>query len=371
MHDLNMKDIKVNVNDSIFILHLNISSLHKHSDELYELCVSLRYKPDILCITETRLVDVPLINISIPGYNFFHCNSPTIVGGVGVYFKQNIKVERTHKFIFNMNGVEEIWFEFAGTNSLEKHKRIFVCFYRHPSQKNSQEFLTNLNNCLANLNLANKQYYIVGDMNINTLCNNYQESLAKKYDLILKSNGCFQTITTATRITTCSKTLLDHIITNESELQITPKVFIYQISDHSLTFVMLKNTQCSSQKCKYRETLENQKFRCFSNYETAKFVEDLKLELENNFNQIPEITPANFNEEFNTFNKVILKVVNKHAPLKFASRKQKRLLQKPWITKDIFDAIRRKQKMYKTHFKSEDPHKIAKYKKYANKVNHL
>ena len=27
--------------------------------------------------------------------------------------------------------------------------------------------------------------------------------------------------------------------------------------------------------------------------------------------------------------------------------------------------------MYKTHFKSGDPHEIAKYKKYANKVNHL
>ena len=80
-------------------------------------------------------------------------------------------------------------------------------------------------------------------MNINTLCNNYQESLAKKYDLIVKSNGCFQTMTTATRITACSKTLLDHIITNESELQITPGAFNYQISDHSLTFVMLKNIQ--------------------------------------------------------------------------------------------------------------------------------
>ena len=47
------------------------------------------------------------------------------------------------------------------------------------------------------------------------------------------------------------------------------------------------------------------------------------------------------------------------------------LLQKPWIKKDIFDAIRRKEKMYKTHFKRGDPHKIAKCKNYANKVNHL
>ena len=74
---------------------------------------------------------------------------------------------------------------------------------------------------------------------------------------------------------------------------------------------MLKNTQCSSQKHKYSKTVESQKFRCFSDYETAKFVENLKLELQNHFNQIPEITPANFNEEFNIFNEVILKVVNK------------------------------------------------------------
>ena len=67
MHDLRVKDIKVNGNDSIFVLHLNTSSLHKHFDKLYELCVSLRYKPDSLCITETRLANVHLINISIPG----------------------------------------------------------------------------------------------------------------------------------------------------------------------------------------------------------------------------------------------------------------------------------------------------------------
>ena len=46
-----------------------------------------------------------------------------------------------------MNWLEEIWFEFAGTNSPEKHKRIFGCICRHPSQNNTQEFLTNLNNC--------------------------------------------------------------------------------------------------------------------------------------------------------------------------------------------------------------------------------
>ena len=56
------------------------------------------------------------------------------------YEQHCIKVERTNKFIFDMNGVEEMWFEFAGTNSLEKHKRIFGCIYRQPSQKTHKNF---------------------------------------------------------------------------------------------------------------------------------------------------------------------------------------------------------------------------------------
>ena len=66
--------------------------------------------------------------------------------------------------------------------------------------------------------------------------------------------------------------------------------------------------------------MQKQKFCCFSNYETAKFVENLKLELENRFNQIPEITPDNFNKELNIFNEIILNLVLKHATLTFASR---------------------------------------------------
>ena len=43
MHDLRMKNIKIDENDSIFILHPNISSLgSKHVDEFYALCVSFR-----------------------------------------------------------------------------------------------------------------------------------------------------------------------------------------------------------------------------------------------------------------------------------------------------------------------------------------
>ena len=97
-------------------------------------------------------------------------------------------------------------------------------------------------------------------MNINTICINYQESLAKKYTLILNSNRCFRITTTATSATTCSKTFLDHVITNDSELEITPGVFNYQISDHVLTVAMLKNKKSSSKKRKYSEIVQKQKY---------------------------------------------------------------------------------------------------------------
>jgi len=115
--------------------------------------------------------------------------------------------------------------------------RMISCIYRHPSQ-NSEEFLTKLNTRLAYVNSERKQYFILGDININTLGDNYQEMLARKYNLILKSNDCFSTITTATRITKEIKTLLDHILTNESVLEVNPGIIDYQISDHSCTFLL-------------------------------------------------------------------------------------------------------------------------------------
>ena len=86
----------------------------------------------------------------------------------------------------------------------------------------------------------------------------------------------------------------------------------------------------------------------FKNFEAAKFCGDLNAKLESRMNLSPEINPVNFNLEFDKFNECILSVINRHAPFSAVSRKHKRLLQKPWKTKDIFTSIRHKQKLYNT-----------------------
>ena len=64
-------------------------------------------------------------------------------------------------------------------------------------------------------------------------------------------------------------------------------------------------------------------------------------------------------------------IVEKHAPKRKLSRNQQRLLKKPWLTRGIVKSIKSKHTMYTTHFLSNDPVKIAEFKKYSNKLNQL
>ena len=126
---------------------------------------------------------------------------------------------------------------------------------------------------------------------VNTLLNNDQENLAKKYNLILKSNNCFSVITTATRVTHQTETLLDHILTNEKDLEVIPRIIDDHISDHSLTFAILKTNQSRNERDKPTCSNNTVQTRKFKNFQAAKFCDDSNAKLEFHMNLSPEITP--------------------------------------------------------------------------------
>ena len=78
--------------NSLTLLHFNIRSLHKNFDAMYNFLQSLDFLPDIICLSETRIKDEPLIYISITGYSFIHVNSHSIAGGVAVYISKKLKL---------------------------------------------------------------------------------------------------------------------------------------------------------------------------------------------------------------------------------------------------------------------------------------
>ena len=87
-----------------------------------------------MCISETRLRDDSLTNISTPNYNFVHTDSITngVVGGVTVYTSSNYNFELDLKLDMKVNGCdEEIWLNLK--RDVIPSKQITIgTVYRHP-----------------------------------------------------------------------------------------------------------------------------------------------------------------------------------------------------------------------------------------------
>ena len=91
-YDIDCRLVNGNSDDALIPLHVNIRSLQKNFDPLCELITLLNFTPQIICITETRIKDQPLINVAIPNYSFVHANSTSNAGGVAVYFHCSLKI---------------------------------------------------------------------------------------------------------------------------------------------------------------------------------------------------------------------------------------------------------------------------------------
>ena len=191
------------------------------------------------------------------------------------------------------------------------------------------------------------------------------------YELILKSNGCYLIINKPTGLTKRSKTSINHILTNDSNLNITPGIIDYHISDHLFVFAVLQFDKFYNLEKNKKAVATPKKFRKTKYFDAAAYRDNLDYTLHSYMNHLPVITPENYMSEFKTFNNVILQIINKHAPITTVSRKQKRLMLKPWITKGLLVSICHKQNLYKTHFKSNNIEKIMFFKKYSNKLTHL
>ena len=147
----------------MIFLHVNIRSLQKNYDELYQFVSKPPLTPLIICITETKLKGIPDVNNSLPGYAFIHENSSTNAGGVGIYISKNLYFEK------NFNGIlpdgESIWIKVEFPNSNVSH--LIGTIYRHPA-KNIKGFTESLNDILSEMNKSYVNYIILGDLNINT-----------------------------------------------------------------------------------------------------------------------------------------------------------------------------------------------------------
>ena len=83
------------------------------------------------------------------------------------------------------------------------------------------------------------------------------------------------------------------------------------------------------------------------------------------------VTPQLVENSFKQLLNLITEIIEKHAPLQTASRKQKCIHKKPWINSKLLKMIKLKQNLYKTHFLTENESDKQYFKKRANKLTHM
>ena len=171
---------------NLFILHINIRSIYKNFNALnHEFLQRLDYLPDIICLSETKIKNLPTVNLSLTGYHSIeHADSQTAAGGVGIYIFDNYSSKTIGKNTLNCN-CEDIFIQISDFNS----NQIFYhgVIYWHPNN-NIINFILALNDKL--IQLGKHKYCIVGDFNINIDDKNCSVNSNMYLNMIL-SNGAF------------------------------------------------------------------------------------------------------------------------------------------------------------------------------------
>ena len=215
-----------NDSNSMILMHLNIRPLQKNYDDLYDLVASLSFRPDVICLSESR-INQPLKSIQPQGYNFINAKPNKNAGGTAIYVCSKLKFSQID--VFGLTGSESIWLKIWKNDSTKA--LVIASIYRHPSEDINQ-FIFDFSDCLEKLSNEKRNFYIVGDININIIVTNQLSPQAEKYLQAITSNGAFSLITKSTRVTDKSATVIDHIIINDVEHTVMPCVILSSITHH-------------------------------------------------------------------------------------------------------------------------------------------
>ena len=134
-------------------------------------------------------------------------------------------------------------------------------------------------------------------------------------------------------------------------------IAISDISDHYPVFALIPSVKHF--KSNPRQVWK----RDMKNFKAEHFIEDLNQTLNASLSSFDSTIHNQFEQFINSFTSV----VNKHAPRKLATRKERKLKTKPWLSSSLLCSIKTKHKMYKSICKTYDE---TKYKKtYRNVLN--
>ena len=362
------QSFKSNTMNGFNLLHLNISSLPYHREQFHTFLSDIDIDFDIIGITETKLKTgkKPLNSIDIEHYVSEHTTTDSNAGGALLYIKEGITYKvRNDLAIIKSTELESIFIEIQ--NSRKRKNVIVGCIYRHPCMDATEFNDLYLQVLLDKLALESKDVYIMGDFNINLLQYDDKKESQEFLDK-MHSNFLLPYISSPSRVTPRSQTLIDNIFSNKVEVESFSGNITTSISDHYAQFLLLKKQNLPKGQ-KQRKMI-----RDYKKIEIEKETVEADLDT-TNWKQNLKLNQGNVHNSFAIFFETFDKAIEKHAPLRKMSIQEQRLTKRPWITSGILKSIKTKDKLRRKFDRAKDPlRKTAlenEYKKYKNQLEKI
>ena len=341
--------LKIDKSSSFGFLHVNIASLNKHFDELSETLSRLKYNFDVIGISEHKITKekLPSNNITLPGYEeFIYEPTGTTHGGAGFYIKTGLDyVVRDDLKLNTPSFFEAMFIEII----LPDRKNLIVgCIYRHPSESIRDFSNDHLEPILSKVNRERKECVLMGDFNVDLLTSNGDNAASEFYNTL---SSYFYTpfILQPTRLR--SKTLIDNIFLNSLEYSATSGNILRELSDHLIQFLILEGFS------RERSLPESNIFkRDMSKFSDREF-EEIVIN-GHNWDEICMLRFEDPNVSLHSFSNTLNFHLDEMSPYKKVTLKEFRLMLKPWITFDILNKCKERDKLLKDITLESDPTKI-------------
>ena len=131
---------------------------------------SVKTKPDILAISESKLSRNNLGRANLIDYTMVHCDSISNAGGVALYVSNSMEFCRLDKYSMASPYFEILFAEVKLKNSAKG--LVIGVIYRHPFTSLS-EFKLQFTQALSHLAKHEKEYIICGDFNVDLVKSRY------------------------------------------------------------------------------------------------------------------------------------------------------------------------------------------------------
>lgn len=329
----------------IKLAHLNIRSLYRNLEEIKSFLHNNQVH--ILALNETFLDDsVFHSELDIDDFHLVRKDRNRHGGGVAVYIHSSLSFDLIkYDTLFSSLEIIPVMIQPKCSTPL-----IFLTWYRPPNS--NIETLQYYEEMLSFLDSFNYPIIVMSDTNCDLL-NVPLSANSKRLNEIHNVYSLEQINTEIpTRITSDSSTLIDHTLTNKKEKVFSHGVIHLGISDHSLSYIIWKS--------KHSGNPQTVNFRKKSGIDLNSYFESLKNQPWFEVLDIDDIDLA-----ISKWESLFMNVVNRYMPVK---KKRMKIRKSPWMNSDIFNLIKKRNKLKEKAWKAKDEQKMKDYRKLRNKV---